>query len=89
MLDFPAEHWDHLRSSYPIESLFATVRHHTVRTKGALSSMIAKLMVVKLVMAALKSWRRLKGKNQLPKVVAGVILCDENEVAANPDHCAA
>jgi transposase-like protein len=36
--DFPAEHWDHLRTSNPIESVFATVRHRTVRTKGALSA---------------------------------------------------
>ena len=35
--DFPAEHWDHLRTSNPIESVFATVRHRTVRIKGALS----------------------------------------------------
>jgi hypothetical protein len=35
--DFPAEHWDHLRTSNPIESVFATVRHRTVRTKGSLS----------------------------------------------------
>jgi putative transposase len=35
--DFPAEHWGHLRASNPIESVFATVRHRTVRTKGALS----------------------------------------------------
>ena len=35
--DFPAEHWDHLRTTNPIESVFATVRHRTVRTKGALS----------------------------------------------------
>jgi len=54
--DFPAEHWDHLRSSNPIESVFATVRHRTVRTKGALSSTTAKLMVFKLVMAASKTW---------------------------------
>jgi putative transposase len=33
--DFPAEHWDHLRTSNPIESVFATVRYPTVRTKGA------------------------------------------------------
>ena len=32
--DFPAEHWDHLRTSNPIESVFATVRHRTVRTKA-------------------------------------------------------
>jgi transposase-like protein len=35
--DYPAEHWDHLRTSNLIESVFATVRHRTVRTKGALS----------------------------------------------------
>ena len=32
--DFPAEHWDHLRTSNPIESVFATVRHRTMRIKG-------------------------------------------------------
>ena len=87
--DFPAEHWDHLRSSNPIESVFATVRHRTVRTKGALSATTAKLMVFKLVMAAAKTWRRLKGENQLPKVVAGVIFRDGTEVTASPDHRAA
>ena len=70
--DFPAEHWDHLRTSSPIESVFATVRHRTVRTKGALSAKTAKLMVFKLVDAAAKTWRRLKGENQLPKVIAGI-----------------
>ena len=69
--DFPAEHWDHLRTSNPIESVFATVRHRTVRTEGALSAKTAKLMVFKLVDAAAKTWRRLKGENQLPKVIAG------------------
>ena len=65
--DFPAEHWDHLRTSNPIESVFATVRHRTVRTKGSLSQKTA-LMVFKLVLAAAKTWRRLKGQNQLPKL---------------------
>lgn len=60
--DFPAEHWDHLRTTNPIESVFATVRHRTVRTKGSLSSTTAKLMVFKLVIAASKTWRRLKGE---------------------------
>ena len=59
--DLPAEHWDHLRSSNPIESVFATVRHRTVRTKGALSQETARLMVFKLIMAAARTWRRLKG----------------------------
>ncbi len=62
--DLPAEHWDHRRTTNPIESVFATVRHRSVRTKGALSPTTAKLMVFKLVRAAAKSWRRLKGENQ-------------------------
>ena len=74
--DFPAEHWDHLRTGNPIESVFATVRHRTVRTKGALSQKTAKLMVFKLVQAAAKTWRRLKGANQLPMVIEGVTFTD-------------
>ena len=73
---FPAEHWDHLRTGNPIESVFATVRHRTVRTKGALSQKTAKLMVFKLVQAAAKTWRRLKGANQLPQVIEGVTFTD-------------
>jgi putative transposase len=38
LYDFPAEHWDHLRTTNPIESVFATVRQRTVRAKGSLSS---------------------------------------------------
>ncbi len=81
--DFPAEHWDHLRTANPIDSVFATVRHRTVRTKGALSHKTARLMVFKLVMAAAKTWRRLKGENRLPMVIAGVTFTDG--IAVNPD----
>ena len=84
--DFPAEHWDHLRTSNPIESVFATVRHRTVRTKGALSAQNAKLMVFN---AAAKTWRRLKGENQLPKVVQGVKFQNGIEVIELPAHHAA
>jgi len=87
--DFPAEHWDHLRTSNPIENVFATVRHRTVRTKGALSTKTAKLMVFKLVTAAAKTWRRLKGENQLPKVVKGVKFQNGIEVIEMPAHHAA
>ena len=87
--DFPAEHWDHLRTANPVESVFATVRHRTVRTKGALSQKTARLMVFKLVMAASKSWRRLKGENRLPMVVAGVTFADGVAATAAPDHRAA
>src|SRR5439155_2457671 len=73
----------------PIESVFATVRHRTVRTKGALSQDTARLMVFKLVMAAAKTWRRLKGENQLPKVVQGVRFRDGVEVKQTPAQTAA
>jgi putative transposase len=78
--DFPAEHWGHLRSSNPIESVFATVRHRTMRTKDTLSQETARLMVFKLVMAAARTWRRLKGENPLPEVIEGVIFKDGVEV---------
>jgi putative transposase len=87
--DFPAEHWDHLRTSNPIESVFATVRHRTVRTKGALSQDTARLMVFKLVMAAAKTWHKLKGENQLPKVIQGVTFNNGVEVIQTPAQHAA
>jgi transposase-like protein len=87
--DFPAEHWDHLRTTNPIESVFATVRHRTVRTKGALSHKTACLMVFKLTMAASKSWRRLKGENRLPRVIAGVKFTDGVADTANANYRAA
>jgi putative transposase len=87
--NFPAEHWDHLRTANPIESVFATVRHRTVRTRGALSQDTARLMVFKLIMAAAKTWRRLKGENQLPKVVAGVSFQNGVEVTDASNRSAA
>ena len=80
--DFPAEHWKHLRTSNPIESTFATVRHRTIRSKGCLSNTTALAMVFKLVDAAQKTWRRLDGHNQLPKVVVGAKFTDGLEVLA-------
>lgn len=80
--DFPAEHWKHLRTTNPIESTFATVRHRTIRAKGCLSNKTALAMVFKLVEGAQKSWRRLDGHNQLPKLILGVKFADGLEVAA-------
>ena len=74
--DFPAEHWKHLRTTNPIESTFATVRHRTVRSKGCLSNRTAIAMIFKLAQAAEQSWRRLNGHNQLPKVVIGIKFID-------------
>jgi transposase-like protein len=89
LYEFPAEHWDHLRTTNPIESVFATVRHRTVRTKGSLSPTTARLMVFKLLCAASKTWRRLKGTNQLPKVIAGVSFENGIEVIHVPANHAA
>ena len=89
LYEFPAEHWDHLRTTNPIESVFATVRHRTVRTKGSLSPTTARLMVFKLLCAASKTWRHLKGTNQLPKVIAGVRFENGIEVSQVPANHAA
>ena len=78
--DFPAEHWKHLRTTNPIESTFATVRHRTIRSKGCLSNKTALAMVFKLVESAQRSWRRLDGHALLPKLILGVKFADGLEV---------
>jgi putative transposase len=87
--DFPAEHWKHLRTTNPIESSFATVRHRTVRSKGCLSNKTALAMIFKLAQAAEKSWRRLDGHNQLPKLILGVRFADGIEVVRQEAQAAA
>ena len=78
--DIPAEHWKHVRTSNPIESTFATVRHRTKRSKGCLSRVTARIMVFKLIKAAERSWRKLDGQNQLPKIIGGVKFINGVEV---------
>jgi transposase-like protein len=87
--DFPAEHWKHLRTTNPIESTFATVRHRTVRSKGCLSNRTALAMTFKLAQAAEQSWRRLDGHNQLPKVIRGVKFIDGVEAVRHQTQAAA
>lgn len=78
--DFPAEHGDHIRTMNPLESVFATVRHRTFRTKGALSQGTTKLMVFKRITAAAKTWHRPQGENLASKVIRGVTFSDGIEV---------
>src|SRR5439155_661971 len=87
--DFPAEHWQHLRTTNVIESSFATVRHRTVRSKGCLSNKTALAMIFKLAEAAEKSWRRLNGHNQLPKIILGIKFTDGIEVVRSQAQIAA
>ena len=85
--DFPAEHWQHIRTTNPIESVFATVRHRTVRSKGCLSRQTALAMVFKLLTAASKTWRRLNGYEKLPRVIQGVKFTDGfRPTKPNPRH---
>jgi len=87
--DFPAEHWKHLRTTNPIESAFATVRHRTTRSKGCLSNKTALAMIFKLAQAAEKSWHRLKGHSLLPKVILGVKFNDGIEIVRSQSQIAA
>jgi putative transposase len=74
--DFPAEHWIHLRTTNPIESTFATVRHRTKRTKGCGSRAATLTMVYKLATEAEKHWRRLNGHKLILKVIEGTKFVD-------------
>lgn len=77
--DFPAVHWQHLRTTNPIESTFATVRLRTERTKGSGSRKATLTMVWQLARAASKGWRRLNGSEFLAKVVEGIVFVDGEE----------
>lgn len=77
--DFPAEHWVHIRSTNPIGSTFATVRHRTKRTKGMGTRLATLTMVFKLVKEAEKTWKKIKGYRLIPKVVRGVRFVDGEE----------
>ena len=67
--DFPAQHWQSIRTSNPIESTFATIRHRTRRSKGCLSRTGMLHMMFKLGQCAESRWRRLCGFEVLPKVI--------------------
>lgn len=83
--DFPAEHWVHIRTTNPIESTFATIRHRSDQAKGCVTRETILTMIYKLGMCAEKRWRRIRGFNHLAKVIAGVKFKDGIEVANNAD----
>ena len=67
-----ATDWEHIRTTNPVESTFATVRLRTAKTRGCVSRTTILTMVFKLGMSAQRRWRRLKGFEQLSKVITGV-----------------
>ena len=73
---FPAAHWQHLRTTSPIESSFATIRLRTVKTRNCLSANSGLSLVHQLAMSAQKRWRRLRDFGQLADVVTGVRFID-------------
>lgn len=74
--DFPAAHWQHIRTSNPIESTFATIRLRTRKTRNCVSAKSAVALVYKLAMSAQKRWRRLRGFKQLADVIDGIKFID-------------
>src|SRR5512143_2491260 len=74
--DFPAEHWVHIRTTNPIESVFSTVRRRHDKTKGDGSRSACLAMVFKLMESASKGWRSLNGSPLLAEIVRGVVFID-------------
>ena len=74
--DFPAEHWIHLRTTNPIESTFATVRHRTTRTKNCVTRSTFLGLAFKLVQEAQKSWRRIRAVERIAELLAGTVFRD-------------
>ena len=76
--DFPAEHWQHIRSTNAIESSFATVRLRTSKTRGQGSLEMTLAMVYKLLDEASKRWRKLRGAKLVSLVIDGKKFTDGN-----------
>jgi putative transposase len=74
--DFPGEHWVHIRTTNPIESVFATVRLRHDKTKGSGTRTACLTMVFKLMESASKGWRSLNGSPLLAEVVRGTTFTD-------------
>ena len=86
--DFPAHHWQSIRTTNPIESTFGTIRHRTRRCKGCLSREGTLHMIFKLGMCAEKNWRRLRGFVYLGKVITGVKFKNGIEVSTENQEAA-
>ena len=81
--DFPAEHWQHVRTTNPIESTFATVRHRTTRARNCLSRATFLGLASKLMEEAEKSWRRIRGADRIQPLLDGVPFKDGIPVQDN------
>lgn len=82
--DFPAEHWQHLRTTNPIESTFATVRHRTTRTRNCVSRPTFLGLAFKLIEEAEKSWRKIRGADKIGLLLSGMPFKDGIQAQDNP-----
>jgi len=83
--DFPAEHWIHIRTTNPIESTFATIRHRTTRTKNCVSRNTLLGLVFQLTLIAEKGWRKIRGFKRLPDVIEGTRFQDGIAIVTGPE----
>jgi len=74
--DFPSANWNHIRTTNPIESTFATVRLRTKKTRGCGTRMATLAMVFKLALEAQKTWKRIKGYQLIPFVLKNMKFVD-------------
>lgn len=74
--DFPAAHWQHIRTTNPIESTFSTIRLRTKKTRGCGSRLATLTMVFKLAEEAQKGWRKLRGYKMLTYVIKDELFID-------------
>lgn len=82
--DFPAEHWQHIRTTNPIESTFATVRHRTSRTRNCVSRPTFLGLAFKLIEEAEKSWQKIRGSEKIELLLKGIPFKDGEPVQDNP-----
>lgn len=81
--DFPAEHWQHIRTTNPIESTFATVRHRTSRTRNCVSRPTFLGLAFKLIEEAEKSWRKIRGAEKIELLLKGIPFKDGEPVTVD------
>lgn len=70
--DFPAEYWQHVRTTNSIESTFATMRHRTTRARNCLSRATFLGLAFKLMEEAEKTWRLIRGADRIQPLLDGV-----------------
>jgi transposase-like protein len=81
--DFPAEHWLHIRTSNPIESTFATVRHRSTRTRNCVSRDTFLGLAFKLIEKAEKSWQKINGADKVAALLRGDVFKNGEPVKDN------